>query len=112
MRPWVYCSGLRQGTAEDFDFFWDRFLAEDLASEIVVMIQAAGCTSNQASLEKFLNAIVAPDNSIIRAQDLSTAWSSAISGNEENVMRMFTWLRSNINQVINKYVLLYFCISN
>ncbi|CAH2105877.1 unnamed protein product [Euphydryas editha] len=100
MRPWVYCSGLRQGTAEDFDYFWNRFLNEELASEIVVMIQAAGCTLNQASLERFLNAIV-DGNNTIRPQDLSTAWSSAISGNEENAMRMFNWLRSNINQVIN-----------
>ncbi|CAH0725373.1 unnamed protein product, partial [Brenthis ino] len=99
MRPWVYCSGLRQGNAADFDYFWNRYLNEDLASEIVVMIQAAGCTSDQASLEKFLNAIIDNTNTI-RAQDLSTAWSSAVTGNEINAERLFDWLKRNINQVI------------
>nr|XP_026484279.1 membrane alanyl aminopeptidase-like [Vanessa tameamea] len=99
MRPWVYCSGLRQGTAEDFDYFWNRFLNEDLASEIVVMIQAAGCTSDQLSLDKFLDAIIS-NNDIIRPQDFSTAWNSAVTGNEENTSRLFNWLRRNVNQVI------------
>ncbi|KAI8424594.1 hypothetical protein MSG28_003037 [Choristoneura fumiferana] len=35
MRPWVYCTGLRLGSAANFDTFWDRYLAEDLASEKV-----------------------------------------------------------------------------
>ncbi|MEE5434573.1 ERAP1-like C-terminal domain-containing protein, partial [Streptococcus pneumoniae] len=42
MRPWVYCVGLREGDGADFDYFWDQYLNEDLASEQVVMIQAAG----------------------------------------------------------------------
>lgn len=107
MRPWVYCSGLRQGTAEDFDYFWDeRHYWEEHASEIVVMINAAGCTRDQASLEKFLNGIVtidAFDNSyLVRSQDWSTAWSSAASGNPENPMRIFQWLtnQTNIDKVI------------
>lgn len=101
MRPWVYCSGLRQGNATDFDYFWNRYLNEDLASEIVVMIQAAGCTSDQASLEKFLNAIIDNTNTI-RAQDVSTAWNSAVTGNEINTERLFDWLKRNVNQVIQK----------
>ncbi|CAH2240695.1 jg6648 [Pararge aegeria aegeria] len=99
MRPWVYCSGLRQGTAADFNYFWSRYETEDLASEIVVMINAAGCTSDQPSLEKFLNAIVSVDNIYVRPQDWSAAWSSAASGNPENPMRIFEWLTKNVDEV-------------
>ncbi|XP_041970736.1 uncharacterized protein LOC121727124 [Aricia agestis] len=98
MRPWVYCSGLRQGDAEDFNFFWDRYLREQLASEIVVMLQAGGCTSDEASLNTFLNAILTNDD-IVRPQDYTTALNSAITGNEYNTMRFFEWLKANVNQI-------------
>ncbi|CAK1599082.1 unnamed protein product [Parnassius mnemosyne] len=95
MRPWVYCVGLREGTDEDFTHFWNRYLTEDLASEKIVMLEAAGCTNNETSLWRYLDAIVALDDAI-RAQDYNTALNSAVSGNEANTMRMFEWLKNNI----------------
>ncbi|VVD01641.1 unnamed protein product [Leptidea sinapis] len=94
MRPWVYCAGLRQGTAADFNYFWNRYLNEDLAGEIVVMLQAAGCTKDTASLEVFLNAIVDGQDTV-RPQDHSTALSSAVTGNEENTLKFRSWLDQN-----------------
>ncbi|CAH1647274.1 unnamed protein product [Spodoptera littoralis] len=85
MRPWVYCGGLRNGNEADFDYFWQRYLAEDLSNEKVVMINAAGCTGNENALHKLLNIIV--DTSVtqdIRPQDYSAAISSAVE----------TWLTS------------------
>lgn len=97
MRPWVYCTGLRYGDAADFNFFWERYLTTDLASEQVVMLQAAGCTTDEASLRTYLNAITAGDDDYaIRLQDISTALSSAITANEVNTMRAFNWLTENV----------------
>lgn len=105
MRPWVYCSGLRQGTADDFNFYWARYLETDHASDQLVMIQAAGCTSDTDSLNNFWNAITAPgaDNlpDVIRPQDISSAISSAITGNEENTLRSFAWFQANLERVRN-----------
>lgn len=95
MRPWVYCVGLREGSDDDFNYFWNRYLAEDLASEKVVMLEAAGCTNSQTSLWRYLDAVVALDDAV-RPQDYSTAMNSAVSGNEANTMRMFEWLKTNI----------------
>ncbi|CAG5041325.1 unnamed protein product, partial [Parnassius apollo] len=95
MRPWVYCVGLREGTDEDFTYFWNRYLTEDLASEKVVMLEAAGCINNQSTLWRYLDAIVALDDAI-RPQDYNTALYSAVTGNEDNTMRMFEWLKNNI----------------
>lgn len=107
MRQWVYCSGLRQGSSSDFDFFWNEFLKEDLANNAVIMIGAAGCTNDVGSLEKFLDAIITVNNSaeIIRPQDNSAAWSSAVTGNNANPMRMLNWLRRNVNLFIERYLL-------
>lgn len=97
MRPWVYCTGLRYGTADDFNYFWNRYLTEDLANEKVVMLGAAGCTTDQTSLERYLSAIVS-GNDDIRPQDHSSALSSAITSNEVNTMRAFQWLTNNVAQ--------------
>nr|AAX39863.1 aminopeptidase N1 [Trichoplusia ni] len=98
-RPWVYCAGLRAGDASDFDVFWSRYLKEDLASEKVVMVTAAGCTGDEASLRKFLNAIV-DDKEDIRPQDYSVALNSAIASNEVNTLRAFEWLKTNVDQTV------------
>ncbi|CAB3221062.1 unnamed protein product [Arctia plantaginis] len=99
MRPWVYCTGLRYGTAEDFTFFWTQYLQEDLASEQVVMLTAAGCTRDQNSLGIFLNAITAGSNDYtIRDQDYSTALNSALTSNEENTLVAFEWLQQNFQR--------------
>nr|AAF07223.1 aminopeptidase N [Manduca sexta] len=98
MRPWVYCTGLRYGSAEDFNYFWNRYIVEDLSNEKVVMLEAAGCTRDQASLEKFLNAIVS-GNDDVRPQDHSSALSSAITSNDVNTMRAFDWLTKNVDQI-------------
>lgn len=97
MRPWVYCTGLRYGTAADFDFFWNRYLQEDLASEQVVMLQNAGCTSDEPSLRKFLDAIVSKED-LVRPQDFTTSLNNAVSKNEYNTLRVFEWLKDNVNQ--------------
>lgn len=97
MRPWVYCTGLRYGDADDFDFFWNRYLQEDLASEEVVMLENSGCTSDEISLRRFLNAIVSNED-LVRPQDFTTALTSAVSKNEYNTLRAFEWLKSNVNQ--------------
>ncbi|CAK1546277.1 unnamed protein product [Leptosia nina] len=98
MRSWVYCNGLRQGTAEDFTFFWNKYLNEQLATEVVVMLAAAGCTTDTPSLETFLNAIVDTEE-IVRPQDVSTALSSAVTSNDENAMKTFQWLKTNLAKV-------------
>ncbi|XP_014370421.2 membrane alanyl aminopeptidase-like [Papilio machaon] len=99
MRPWVYCTGLRYGTVDDFQYFWKRYLGENLASEKAVMLEAAGCTNSIVSLWQYLDAIVAMDDAV-REQDYNTAMNSAVSGNEANTMWMFEWLQKNVNRTI------------
>lgn len=106
MRPWVYCEGLRTGDLADFDYFWDRYVDEDLSNEKVVMIGAAGCTGNTAALHKFLSVIVDPkpteqSTELIRPQDYSAAISSAVTSNEYNTMKVLEWLKDNPSHLQN-----------
>ncbi|KAJ8733122.1 hypothetical protein PYW08_001420 [Mythimna loreyi] len=43
----VYCSGLRGGSAENFNFLWDMYLASSDSSEQSILLNALGCTSNE-----------------------------------------------------------------
>lgn len=46
LRPVVYCSVITQGNEEDWKFFWEKFKAENVAAETVVILNALGCTKS------------------------------------------------------------------
>ncbi|GBP46442.1 Membrane alanyl aminopeptidase [Eumeta japonica] len=100
MRPWVYCVGLREGDATDFDYLWNRYTQEDLAGEKMVILSALGCTRIADRLHFYLNQIIA-DNDNIRPQDYNSAFSAATTGNEENTMIVLDWFRTNVASAVN-----------
>ncbi|KAJ8727734.1 hypothetical protein PYW07_001853 [Mythimna separata] len=97
-RNWVYCNALRRGNAEDFNFLWERFLTDNVYTEKILLLQTLGCTSHDASLATLLYAIVLPNN-IIRRQDYTTAFNTAVSGNEENTQKAFQFIQQNLPAV-------------
>nr|AEO12696.1 aminopeptidase N3a [Ostrinia nubilalis] len=97
-RNWVYCNALRQGSEEDFDFLWERFQNHNVYTEKIVLLQVLGCTPHEASLKTLLDAIVTP-NFVIRRQDYTTAFSTAVNGNEGNTQIVFNYIQTNLTQV-------------
>ncbi|XP_075971872.1 membrane alanyl aminopeptidase-like [Anticarsia gemmatalis] len=101
-RNWVYCSGLRQGVAADFNFLWNRFQTHNVYTEKILLLQVLGCTRDATSLNTFMNAIV-QTNELIRPQDYTTAFNSAVTGNEENTQIAFQFIQNNLPQVISAF---------
>ncbi|CAK1599080.1 unnamed protein product [Parnassius mnemosyne] len=101
-RNWVYCNGLRDGTETDFNFLWNRFLTHNVYTEKIQLLMVLGCTPHNNSLNTFLNAIV-QDNFIIRPQDYTTAFNSAVTGNEGNTQIVFQYIRNNLAAVIKAF---------
>ncbi|XP_063824395.1 membrane alanyl aminopeptidase-like [Ostrinia nubilalis] len=97
-RNWVYCNALRQGTEDDFEFLWERFENHNVYSEKILLLQVLGCTPHEDSLNKLLDAIIQP-NFIIRPQDYTTAFSTAVSGNEGNTQIVLRYMQRNITAV-------------
>ncbi|KAJ8733118.1 hypothetical protein PYW08_001416 [Mythimna loreyi] len=64
----VYCTSLRGGSAENFNFLWDMFLASQDSSEQSILLNAMGCTSNEERRTFFLNQTIS-DTSPVRKQD-------------------------------------------
>lgn len=50
-RTVVYCNGIRHGTADDFQFMWNRYLNVNVAAEQLNILNALGCTQDRSLLE-------------------------------------------------------------
>ncbi len=55
VRPAVYCTAITEGNETTWNFLWDRFVTENVAAEQVVILDALGCTKDQAILKVFLH---------------------------------------------------------
>ncbi|KAL6254853.1 hypothetical protein P5V15_014192 [Pogonomyrmex californicus] len=78
-RTAAYCTAMRHGTSEDWEFLWDEYINSNLASDQTVILGALGCTQNTTILEKYLRyAITDFETNRIRKMD-STIVFSAVS---------------------------------
>jgi aminopeptidase N len=93
-RAVVYCEGLRNGTASDFNLLWNRFLNFNVGHEQITILNALGCTKDPVLLRQLLAATLTDS---IRYQDKATALSSVLSGNPENVDVVYDYLTLNFN---------------
>ncbi|XP_054001864.1 putative aminopeptidase-2 [Hylaeus anthracinus] len=79
-RATAYCTAIRHGTKEDWEFLWDQYFHSNFASDQSVILQALGCTEDNSLRERYLfNALKSFEQSRIRKQD-STAVFSAVYG--------------------------------
>ncbi|KAF9798704.1 hypothetical protein SFRURICE_007034 [Spodoptera frugiperda] len=87
LRPVVYCTGLRHGSAEDYDFLWNRMVNTNLANEVWVIGDALGCTSDENRIRSYLTSMTV-ENSPIKTQDLTVPLTSVLRtyGNRHIVM--------------------------
>ncbi|KAM3967325.1 aminopeptidase N3 [Aphomia sociella] len=102
-RNWVYCNALRTGTEEDFEFLWRRYQQHNVYNEKILLLSVLGCTPHKYSLFKYMDAIVS-ENYLIRRQDYTTAFNSAVSGNEVNTQIAFQFIQENLAKVDAAFV--------
>lgn len=51
LRPTVYCTALRHGDGDDFDFLWEKYLEANVAAEQILILNSLGCTKDKNKLE-------------------------------------------------------------
>lgn len=79
-RAVAYCTAIRHGTKDDWEFLWNKYLSSNSANEQADIIQGLGCTEDPALRERLmLNALKSFEESRIRRQDSSSVFS-AVSG--------------------------------
>ncbi|XP_059049702.1 membrane alanyl aminopeptidase-like [Achroia grisella] len=102
-RNWVYCNALRKGSEDDFEYLWQRYKSHHVYNEKILLLSVLGCTPHRNSLYTYMDAIVT-ENYLIRRQDYTTAFNSAVSGNEVNTQIAFQYIKDNLTLVDNAFV--------
>lgn len=53
-REVALCTGIAEGTAEDWDHMWNKYLNESFKPEKNVLMKSLACTREMKLLERFL----------------------------------------------------------
>ncbi|XP_013142033.1 PREDICTED: membrane alanyl aminopeptidase-like [Papilio polytes] len=78
LRVAAYCTGLRYGGADDYEFLWRRMSTHNVANEARTIGEILGCTTDKTQLNRFLVSMQVED-SPIKTQDLTVPVSSVLS---------------------------------
>uniref|UniRef100_A0A0N4Z605 Aminopeptidase N n=1 Tax=Parastrongyloides trichosuri TaxID=131310 RepID=A0A0N4Z605_PARTI len=79
IRKLAYCSGIKYGTDEDWQFVFDRYNNEISQVEQVRLLYALGCTRDSVTKKKMLNDTITIDNGKYRLQNVPTLVNSLSS---------------------------------
>ncbi|CAB3239517.1 unnamed protein product [Arctia plantaginis] len=100
-RRYVYCVGLREGDATDYDYLFNQYETSENAADMVVILRALGCTKHEASFNHYLRQSLV--NRKIRLQDRTSVVSFGLQGNKENIPLVLNFLYQNYNEIRTAY---------
>ncbi|XP_011631440.1 aminopeptidase N-like isoform X1 [Pogonomyrmex barbatus] len=75
-RTTAYCTAIRHGTSEDWEFLWKDYFNSNVAADQIVILGALGCTQNTTILERYLGyALTDFEVNRIRSMDSPAAFA-------------------------------------
>ncbi|XP_032512667.2 membrane alanyl aminopeptidase-like [Danaus plexippus] len=95
LRSVAYCTGLRYGNDEDYEFLWNRLVNTNVANEAWIIADVLGCSQREDKLKSYLVSMLL-ENSPIKTQDLTVPLASVLT-NYSNVPLVMDELQSNIS---------------
>ncbi|XP_011706301.1 PREDICTED: uncharacterized protein LOC105461501 [Wasmannia auropunctata] len=76
-RPTAYCTAIKHGTSDDWEYLWQEYFNSNYPTDQMVILNALGCSQNTTILEKYLKyAIAGYETSRIRKQDSKTVFAA------------------------------------
>lgn len=103
IRASVYCAAIKNGTKEDWQFLWTRFLKSNVASEQGIILIALGCSQDAKLLQRYLELIFDPAE-VIRKQDSGLSFASVVSG-EVGMPLGMKYFMDNVERIFQLYAL-------
>ncbi|CAH0725372.1 unnamed protein product, partial [Brenthis ino] len=100
-RRYVYCTGIRNGDASDYEFLFQRYNASENTADMVVMLRTLACTKDENSLRHYLYQSMYNDK--IRIHDKTNAFQFALMGNRENLRIVLQFLYNNFREIREWY---------
>ncbi|KYN33599.1 Aminopeptidase N [Trachymyrmex septentrionalis] len=101
-RPAVYCTAIKKGSTDDWEFLWTQYLQTNLQTEKKIIINALGCSTNKTVLQNYLGKAIEkydPANAAIRRQDVSAVFTSVYSASPIGVNATIDFLTTNIKKL-------------
>ncbi|XP_050667558.1 aminopeptidase N-like [Leptidea sinapis] len=90
----VFCSGLRGGDVENFNFLWNMYQTSSDSSVQAILLNSLGCTSNETLRDSFLKQVI-DDNSAVREQDRHSIVVSVTNSSPENMEAALDFVLEN-----------------
>ncbi|XP_067635453.1 aminopeptidase N-like [Eurosta solidaginis] len=77
----AYCNGLRKSSDNDYNYFFNDFLASSDTAYRSRLLRALGCSENEAQLQKFVSSTINMSNSLSDTERTSVLnWAYSSSG--------------------------------
>nr|CAI5820674.1 unnamed protein product [Callosobruchus analis] len=96
LRGVVYCTSLKHGGAEEWEFLWKKFQNSNVATEKNTMLSALGCTQEIWLLKRYLEWSL--DDTKIRRQDCASVFS-AVARNDVGYYIAKNFFYQNIKNI-------------
>ncbi|XP_063230213.1 aminopeptidase N-like [Bacillus rossius redtenbacheri] len=93
----VYCTALREGGQDEWDFAWQRYRHTNVGSEKDILLGALGCSRETWILSRYLDWSMT-DNSGIRKQDAARVFA-AVANNPIGQQLAYKFLRSKWDKI-------------
>ncbi|XP_070073721.1 aminopeptidase N-like [Drosophila takahashii] len=100
-RSTVYCTAIRHGTDEDWDFLWTRYKKSNVGSEKQTILSTLGCSREVWILQRYLKAAFDPEGPI-RMHDSSLSFQ-AVASNEVGFHLAKDYLIDNVDSIIKNF---------
>lgn len=97
LRSIVYCTAIKYGDDDEWDFAWDRYMYSTVSSEKEVLLDAMACSRESWVLTRYLER-ASTENSGIRKQDLLRVFVT-ISNNPIGMPITYNYLTANWDRI-------------
>lgn len=97
LRLIVYCTAIKYGDDDEWDFAWDRYLYSMVSSEKELLLDAMACSRESWILTRYLER-ASTENSGIRKQDLLRVFVT-ISNNPIGMPITYNYLTANWDRI-------------
>lgn len=92
-RAVVYCTAIKYGTEDTWEFAWNRYLNADVSSEKELLLDSLSCSREPWIIARHLERTLT-ENSGVRKQDLIRVFVT-VSNNAIGIPVMYDFIRSN-----------------
>ncbi|XP_026836420.1 aminopeptidase Ey [Drosophila erecta] len=101
LRSTVYCTAIREGTEEDWDFLWTRFRRSNVGSERQTILSTLGCSKEVWILQRYLERAFDPKGDI-RRQDSLLSFQAVVS-REQGFPVAKSYLMEHVDFMVEYY---------